>query len=110
MRGGRKLKAVIPGGSSAPVLPAEIMMQTNMDYDSIATAGSRLGSGEVLVMDDTRCMVKSLLRLSYFYFEDRCGQCRPCREGTGWVYRLVTRMEKGKGRTEDLYEIGKATG
>src|SRR5690606_16327498 len=82
VRGGRKLKAVIPGGSSAPVLPADIMMQTNMDYDAIARAGSMLGSGAVIVMDETRCMVKSLLRLSYFYFEESCGQCTPGREGT----------------------------
>ena len=102
MRGGRKLKAVIPGGSSAPVLPADIMMQTTMDYDSIAKAGSMLGSGAVIVMDDTRCMVKSLLRLSYFYFEESCGQCTPCREGTGWLYRMVERIENGQGRLEDL--------
>lgn len=102
MRGGRKLKAVIPGGSSAPVLPADIMMQTNMDYDSIAKAGSMLGSGAVIVMDETRCMVKSLLRLSYFYYEESCGQCTPCREGTGWLYRMLLRIENGQGRPEDL--------
>ena len=102
MRGGRKLKAVIPGGSSAPVLPADIMMQTNMDYDSIAKAGSMLGSGAVIVMDETRCMVKSLLRLSYFYFEESCGQCTPCREGTGWLYRMLLRVENGQGLPEDL--------
>ncbi|MDR4124983.1 NADH-quinone oxidoreductase subunit NuoF [Yanghanlia caeni] len=102
MRGGRKLKAVIPGGSSAPVLPAHIMMDTNLDYDSIAKAGSMLGSGAVIVMDETRCMVKSLLRLSYFYFEESCGQCTPCREGTGWLYRMVHRIENGRGRPEDL--------
>ncbi|AOB32198.1 NADH dehydrogenase [Bordetella sp. H567] len=102
MRAGRKLKAVIPGGSSAPVLPAGIMMDTTMDYDAIAKAGSMLGSGAVIVMDDTRCMVKSLLRLSYFYFEESCGQCTPCREGTGWLYRMVNRIEHGEGRPEDL--------
>ena len=102
MRDGRKLKAVIPGGSSMPVLPAEIMMATDMDYDSIAKAGSMLGSGAVIVMDETRCMVKSLLRLSYFYYEESCGQCTPCREGTGWLYRMVDRIEHGKGRPEDL--------
>jgi NADH-quinone oxidoreductase subunit F len=102
MRGGRKLKAVIPGGSSAPVLPGATMMQTDMDYDSIAKAGSMLGSGAVIVMDETRCMVKSLLRLSYFYFEESCGQCTPCREGTGWMYRVVHRIEHGQGRLEDL--------
>ena len=102
VKGGRKLKAVIPGGSSAPVLPADIMMQCTMDYDSIAKAGSMLGSGAVIVMDETRCMVKSLLRLSYFYFEESCGQCTPCREGTGWLYRMVHRIENGQGRMEDL--------
>jgi NADH-quinone oxidoreductase subunit F len=102
MRAGRKLKAVIPGGSSMPVLPAEIMMKTDMDYDSIAKAGSMLGSGAVIVMDDTTCMVRALERLSYFYFEESCGQCTPCREGTGWLYRVVNRIEDGKGRLEDL--------
>ncbi|HPA92111.1 MAG TPA: NADH-quinone oxidoreductase subunit NuoF [Quisquiliibacterium sp.] len=102
VRGGRKLKMVIPGGSSMPVLPADIMMQTDMDYDSIAKAGSMLGSGAVIVMDETRCAVKSLLRLSYFYYEESCGQCTPCREGTGWLYRMVHRIEHGEGRMEDL--------
>jgi len=102
MRGGRKLKAVIPGGSSAPVLPADVMMATTMDYDAIAKAGSMLGSGAVIVMDETRCMVKSLLRLSYFYYEESCGQCTPCREGTGWLWRVVNRIENGEGRQEDL--------
>ena len=102
VRGGRKLKAVIPGGSSAPVLPADVMMSLTMDYDAVAKAGSMLGSGAVIVIDETRCMVKSLLRLSYFYFEESCGQCTPCREGTGWLYRIVKRIEEGKGRPEDL--------
>ena len=102
MRDGIKLKAVIPGGSSMPVLPAEIMMATDMDYDSIAKAGSMLGSGAVIVMNETRCMVKSLLRLSYFYYEESCGQCTPCREGTGWLYRMVNRIEHGQGKPEDL--------
>ena len=102
MRGGKKLKAVIPGGSSMPVLPADIMMATDMDFDSIAKAGSMLGSGAVIVMDETRCMVKSLLRLSYFYYEESCGQCTPCREGTGWLYRMVHRVEHGQGKSEDL--------
>jgi NADH-quinone oxidoreductase subunit F len=102
MRAGRKIKAVIPGGSSMPVLPGDVMMATDMDYDSIAKAGSMLGSGAVIVMDETRCMVKSLERLSYFYFEESCGQCTPCREGTGWLYRIVHRIETGKGRPEDL--------
>ena len=102
VRSGRKLKAVIPGGSSSPVLPADIMMQCTMDYDSIAKAGSMLGSGAVIVMDDSRCMVKSLLRLSYFYMHESCGQCTPCREGTGWLWRVVQRIENGQGRPEDL--------
>ncbi len=102
MRGGKKIKAVIPGGSSMPVLTGEVMMNTDMDYDSIAKAGSMLGSGAVIVMDETRCMVKSLLRLSYFYFEESCGQCTPCREGTGWLYRMVHRIEHGQGRVDDL--------
>lgn len=102
MRNGAKLKAVIPGGSSAPVIPGHIMMDTTMDYDAIAKAGSMLGSGAVIVMDESRCMVKSLLRLSYFYYEESCGQCTPCREGTGWLYRMVNRIEHGQGRPEDL--------
>ncbi len=102
MREGRELKAVIPGGSSAPVLPASIMMDCTMDYDSIAKAGSMLGSGAVIVLNDTRCMVKSLMRLSYFYQHESCGQCTPCREGTGWLYRVVHRIENGQGRMEDL--------
>ncbi|MBO9687481.1 NADH-quinone oxidoreductase subunit NuoF [Roseateles chitosanitabidus] len=102
VRGGRKLKAVIPGGSSAPVLPADVMMQCTMDYDSIAKAGSMLGSGAVIVMDETRCMVTSLLRLSYFYAHESCGQCTPCREGTGWMHRVIERIAHGKGRVEDI--------
>jgi NADH-quinone oxidoreductase subunit F len=102
VRTGRKLKAVIPGGSSAPVLPASIMNDCTMDYDSIAKAGSMLGSGAVIVMDDTRCMVKSLLRLSYFYQHESCGQCTPCREGTGWLWRMVDRIEHGRATMHDL--------
>ena len=102
VRSGRKLKAVIPGGSSAPVLPGAVMMDVTMDYDAIAKAGSMLGSGAVIVMDDSRCMVKSLLRLSYFYQHESCGQCTPCREGTGWLWRMVHRIEHGKGRADDL--------
>ena len=102
MRDGKKIKAVIPGGSSMPVLTGDLMMQTDMDYDSIAKAGSMLGSGAVIVMNEDRCMVKSLLRLSYFYYEESCGQCTPCREGTGWLYRMVHRIEHGQGRADDL--------
>ena len=85
-----------------PVLPGDIMMQTDMDSDSIVKAGSYLGSGAVIIMDDTTCMVKALERLAYFYFEESCGQCTPCREGTGWLYRVIHRIETGKGRAEDL--------
>ena len=102
VRKGRTLKAVIPGGSSSPVLPAEQMMACTMDYDSIAKAGSMLGSGAVIVMDDSRCMVNSLLRLSYFYAHESCGQCTPCREGTGWMHRVIERIAHGKGKPEDI--------
>ena len=99
---GRRLKAVIPGGSSSPVIPGERMMELTMDYDSIAAAGSMLGSGAVIVIDDSNCMVRVLERMSYFYYEESCGQCTPCREGTGWLYRVVHRIEQGDGRPEDL--------
>jgi NADH-quinone oxidoreductase subunit F len=102
VRHGHTLKAVIPGGSSMPVLPAGIMMDLTMDYDAITKAGSGLGSGAVIVMDETTCMVRALERLSYFYYEESCGQCTPCREGTGWLYRIVHRIEHGEGRKEDL--------
>jgi NADH-quinone oxidoreductase subunit F len=102
VRKGRQLKAVIPGGSSAPVLPANIMMDITMDYDSLSKAGSMLGSGAVIVFDDSRCMVKSLQRLSYFYMHESCGQCTPCREGTGWLSRMVDRIETGHGKASDL--------
>jgi NADH-quinone oxidoreductase subunit F len=109
MRGGRRLKACIPGGSSMPVLPGEIMLELDMDYDSIAKAGSMLGSGAVIIMDDTTCMVRALERLSYFYFEESCGQCTPCREGTGWLYRMVHRIEHGRGRPEDLDALNRVS-
>ncbi len=102
MKDGRKLKAVIPGGSSSPIIPGDQMMNVNMDYDSIAKAGSMLGSGAVICLDDQQCMVKVLERMSYFYHEESCGQCTPCREGTGWLYRVVSRIENGQGRPEDL--------
>ncbi|OOY43884.1 NADH-ubiquinone oxidoreductase-F iron-sulfur binding region domain-containing protein, partial [Solemya velum gill symbiont] len=93
---------VIPGGSSSPVIPGDQMMELNMDYDSIASADSMLGSGAVIVMDDTNCMVKVLDRISYFYYEESCGQCTPCREGTGWMHRVIHRIENGQGRQVDL--------
>jgi len=102
MRAGRTLKACIPGGSSVPVLPASVMMEITMDYDAIAKAGSMLGAGSVILIDDSVCMVRALERLSYFYFEESCGQCTPCREGAGWLYRVVHRIVEGKGRPEDL--------
>ncbi len=102
VRNGHQLKAVIPGGSSTPVLPAEIMMETDMDYDSISKAGSMLGAGSVIVMDETTCMVRALARLSHFYNEESCGQCTPCREGTGWLAKVMHRIEHGQGRQEDL--------
>ena len=102
VRKGRTLKAVIPGGSSAPILPAAVMMECTMDYDSIAKAGSMLGSGAVIVLDDSRCMVESLKRLSYFYMHESCGQCTPCREGTGWLWRLVDRIHNGHGKPGDM--------
>jgi NADH-quinone oxidoreductase subunit F len=110
VRSGHKLKAVIPGGSSAPVLPAGIMMDCTLDFDSIAKAGSMLGSGAVIVMDETVCMVRALERLSYFYFEESCGQCTPCREGTGWMYRIIHRIEHGQGRPEDLDLLNSVAG
>ena len=99
---GGALKAVIPGGSSAPILPASIMMDITMDYDAIAKAGSMLGSGAVIVLNDTRCMVNSLQRLSAFYMHESCGQCTPCREGTGWLSRMVDRIETGQGKPSDM--------
>jgi len=102
VRNGHRLKAVIPGGSSVPVLPGEVMMQANMDYDSLVEAGSMLGSGAVIVMDETTCMVKALQTISRFYYAESCGQCTPCREGTGWLYRIVRRIENGQGRQEDI--------
>jgi len=105
VRGGRQLKAVIPGGSSSPVLPAAIMNECTMDYDSIAKAGSMLGSGAVIVMDETRDIVECLVRLSYFYMHESCGQCTPCREGTGWLWRMVHRIQNGQGRPEDIEKL-----
>ncbi len=102
VRNGNQLKAVIPGGSSTPILKAEVMGDVCMDYDSIAKAGSMLGAGSVIVIDETQCMVKALARLAYFYYEESCGQCTPCREGTGWLYRVIKRIEHGEGRQEDL--------
>jgi NADH-quinone oxidoreductase subunit F len=102
MLGGRKLKAVIPGGSSVPVVPADKMMGLTMDFDTLRAAGSGLGTGATIVMDETTCMVAVLRRLARFYMAESCGQCTPCREGTGWLYRVLTRITEGKGSHADL--------
>ncbi len=102
VRDGRTLKAVIPGGSSVPVVPAEAIMECTMDYDGLSQVGSALGAGSVIVMDETTCMVEVLERISYFYFVESCGQCTPCREGTGWLYRMIRRIRTGEGTHEDL--------
>ena len=105
VREGRKLKAVIPGGTSTPVVPGSVMMQTNMDYDSIAKSGTFLGSGGLIVIDDSACMVEALRRISRFYYSESCGQCTPCREGTGWLFRMLTRIVEGKGVIADLNRL-----
>ena len=105
VRHGRQLKAVIPGGSSVPVVHGHVMMEANMDYESIQKAGSLLGSGAVIVMDDTTCMVRVLERISRFYYSESCGQCTPCREGTGWLYRVIKRIENGEGNQGDLDKL-----
>ena len=102
VRGGRKLKAVIPGGVSVPVVPGDVMMTANLDYDSVRKAGSALGTGSLIVMDETTCMVKTLERITRFYYAESCGQCTPCREGTGWMNRVVKRILAGQGTGADL--------
>jgi NADH-quinone oxidoreductase subunit F len=101
LQNGRKLKAIVPGGSSVPVLTAD-QADVRLDFDSIAKAGSMLGSAGVIVMDDSTCMVKAALRISKFYAEESCGQCTQCREGTEWIHRILTRLETGNGRRGDL--------
>lgn len=107
---GKKLKAVIPGGSSMKVLPAEVMMGLTMDFDAIGQAGSGLGSGAVIVMAEDTCMVEVCQRLSRFYYMESCGQCTPCREGTGWMYRVLTRILEGKGEAKDIEMLKQAAG
>jgi NADH-quinone oxidoreductase subunit F len=102
VRGGRKLKAVIPGGSSVPVVPGEMMMDVTMDYDGLRKVGSALGTGAMIVMDETTCMVRVLERISRFYYAESCGQCTPCREGTGWMNRVIRRILAGQGAKADL--------
>jgi len=108
VRHGHQLKAVIPGGSSMPILPADIMMSLDMDFDSIQKAGSGLGSGAVIVLDETVCIVKLLSRISKFYMHESCGQCTPCREGTGWLYRLANDIEEGRGTLSDIETLKRA--
>ena len=110
VRNGNKLKGVIPGGSSMPVLPADVMMEMTMDFDTLAKAGSGLGSGAVIVMDETTCMVKACTRISRFYHMESCGQCTPCREGTGWMHRVLQRIVDGNGKTGDLELLRSAAG
>src|SRR5690606_3231977 len=109
VRNGHKLKAVIPGGSSMPVLPADVMMGLTMDYDAIQKAGSGLGSGAVIVMDETACMVRACQRIARFYMQESCGQRTPCREGTGGMYRMVTRVANGQATSEDLDMLREAS-
>ncbi len=110
VRNGNKLKGVIPGGSSMPILPADVMMEMTMDFDTLAKAGSGLGSGAVIVMDETTCMVKACTRISRFYHMESCGQCTPCREGTGWMHRVLQRIVDGNGKIEDLELLRSAAG
>jgi NADH-quinone oxidoreductase subunit F len=110
VRSGHTLKAVIPGGSSMPVLPADTMMNLTMDYDAIQKAGSGLGSGAVIVMDETTCMVKACRRIARFYYAESCGQCTPCREGTGWMYRVLCRIVEGNATMDDVQMLRQAAG
>lgn len=102
LKSGRQLKAVIPGGSSAPVLNAEESLKATMDYECLAKMGSMLGSGAVIVIDDSNCMVDLMKVVLHFYHHESCGQCTPCREGTGWLDKIVTSIVTGKGRLQDV--------
>ena len=110
VRDGHTLKAVIPGGCSMPVMTAEQVMKVDLDYDSLSKAGSALGSAGMIVMDDSTCMVKALMRISRFYYAESCGQCTPCREGCGWMYRVIKRIEEGQGTMEDIDLLESAAG
>lgn len=105
VREGRQLKAVIPGGSSTPVVPGDKMMGAIMSYDGLVEVGSMLGAGSVIVMDETTCMLTVLERIAAFYYEESCGQCTPCREGTGWLYRMIKRIKAGHGTQDDLTQL-----
>ncbi len=102
LKPGRKLKAVIPGGSSAPVLTADEALKVNMDYESLAQAGSMLGSGAVIIIDDSNCMVDILDVILYFYHHESCGQCTPCREGTGWISKITHSIKNGEATSKDI--------
>ncbi len=102
MKPGRKLKAVIPGGSSAPVITMAEAEKATMDYECLAAMGTMLGSGAVIVIDDSQCMVDMLGVLTHFYHHESCGQCTPCREGTGWLNKLVQSILEGRGRLQDI--------
>lgn len=110
MRNGHALKGVIPGGSSMPVLPASITEEITMDYDALQKAGSGLGSGAVIVMDETTCMVNACTRIARFYYAESCGQCTPCREGTGWMYRLLQKIMAGQAKMSDIDLLESAAG
>ncbi len=99
---GRKLKGVIPGGGSMPVLRPEEIEKVNLDYESVQAAGSMLGSGGVIVMDDTTCMVRAAWNIARFYAHESCGQCSPCREGCHWMEKIFRRIEYGLGEAGDL--------
>ena len=101
---GRKVKAVIPGGVSAPVIPAS-ELEVGMDFDSLAAAGSMLGSAGVVVIDDSTCMVKLATRIIEFFHHESCGKCTPCREGLDWVVKVLRRIEAGEGETRDLEQL-----
>jgi NADH-quinone oxidoreductase subunit F len=103
VRGGwDNLKAVIPGGSSVPMIPREICDDVLMDFDALRDVKSGLGTAAVIVMDKSTDLVKAIARLAYFYKHESCGQCTPCREGTGWMWRVLTRMVKGEAEMEEI--------
>ena len=107
VREGRKLKAVIPGGSSMKVLTGEEALKTTMDYDDMAAHGTALGSGGVIVMDDTTCMVGALKNVIHFYKMESCGQCTPCREGAKWAYDILSRIANGTADLDDIEQLRK---
>ncbi len=102
MRGGKKLKAVVPGGSSTPILRADMIDGVTMDAETLRDAGSMMGTGGMLVMDEDTDIVSWLRRVTHFYHHESCGQCTPCREGAGWLENIVTRIDEGEGRLRDL--------